>query len=125
MKPDNQDLPVTAVLRAVINSGHHCDGTISRCLDGEERSFSTFAPLALAAIGTLPLPILHRSVVFRMERAPNAKLARFDPKTIPRQKADCETIIVKRSNGCCGANRLSIRPCRQSCGTGRPTIGGF
>jgi Protein of unknown function (DUF3631) len=27
-----------------------------------------------------------------MERAPNAKLARFDPKTIPRQKADCDTI---------------------------------
>jgi hypothetical protein len=46
---DNQDLPVTAALRAVINSGHHCDGTISRYLDGEEKVFSTFAPLALAS----------------------------------------------------------------------------
>ena len=89
---DNQDLPVTAPLRAVINSGHHTDGNVSRCLDGEERIFSTFAALALAAIGKLPLPILHRSIVLRMERAANARLARFDPKTIPRQKQDCDTV---------------------------------
>ena len=89
---DNQDLPVTAALRAVINSGHHCDGTISRYLDGEEKVFSTFAPLALAAIGTLPLPILHRSITLRMERAPNAMLVRFSPKEIPRQRVDCETV---------------------------------
>ena len=84
---DNQDLPVTAALRAVINSGHHTDGKVCRYLDGEEKVFSTFAPLALAAIGKLPLPILHRSIVLRMERAANARLARFDPKTIPRQEA--------------------------------------
>jgi hypothetical protein len=89
---DNQNLPVTSALRAVINSGHHSEGKVSRYLDGEEKVFSTFAPLGLAAIGTLPLPILHRSIVLRMERAPNAKLARFDPKTIRCQRVDCETI---------------------------------
>jgi putative DNA primase/helicase len=103
---DNQDLPGTAALRTVINSGHRTDGTFTRCLAGEEKVFSTFAPLGLAAIGELPLPILHRSIVLRMERAPNARLARFDPKTIPRQKADCKTIYVKRSNGRDSVSRL-------------------
>ena len=76
----------------MINSGHHTDGKVCRYLDGEEKVFSTFAPLALAAIGKLPLPILHRPIVLRMERAANARLARFDPKTIPRQEQDCDTV---------------------------------
>jgi hypothetical protein len=33
---DNADLPTTAALRAVVNSGHHCDGKVSRYLEGEE-----------------------------------------------------------------------------------------
>ncbi len=45
---DNQDLPNDPTLRAVINSGHHCDGKIMRYLDGCIQSFSTFAPLAFA-----------------------------------------------------------------------------
>jgi hypothetical protein len=89
---DNQDLPVNSTLRAVLNSGHHCDGKVTRYLDRQVTNFSTFAPLALAAIGTLPFPILHRSVVIRVERAPNVKLARFDPKTIPKQQQDCDTV---------------------------------
>jgi hypothetical protein len=95
---DNLDLLNNPTLRAVITSGHLCDGTILRCLDNQVASFSTFAPLALAAIGKpphpLPLPILHRSVAIPMERAPitGEKLTRFDPKAIPRQKQDCDTV---------------------------------
>ena len=92
VKVDNQDLPVNATLRSVINSGHHCDGEVTRCLDGQVTAFATFAPLALAAIGKLPFPILHRSIVIHMERAPSVELTRFDPKAIPRQKIDCETV---------------------------------
>jgi hypothetical protein len=35
---DNQDLPTNAVLRAVINSGHHCDGKIMRFLGARSSS---------------------------------------------------------------------------------------
>jgi hypothetical protein len=89
---DNQGLPVTAPLRAAVNGGHHVDGKFSRCDRGMAKFFSTFAPLAIAAIGTLPLPLTHRSIVLRMERAPKAKPTRFDPKAIPRQGTDCETV---------------------------------
>jgi hypothetical protein len=95
---DNLDLLQNPTLRAVITSGHHCDGTISRYLDNQVVSFSTFAAVALAAIGKpphpLPLPILHRCVAIPMERAPmtSEKLTRFDPKAIPRQKQDCDTV---------------------------------
>jgi uncharacterized protein DUF3631 len=90
---DNQDLPTNAVLRAVINSGHHCDGRIMRYLGGEIVEFTTFAPLAFATISKLPLPILHRSVVIHMQRSA-VELTRFDPKTILDQAQDC--LIVYR-----------------------------
>jgi hypothetical protein len=95
---DNLDLLNNPALRAVITSGHHCDGAVSRYLKGEIEEFTTFAPLALAAIGKppnpLPLPIAHRCVTIHMKRAPSTSepLVRFDPKTYPRQKADFETV---------------------------------
>ena len=88
---DNADLLNNPAMRSVINSGHHCDGTVMRYLEGESREFSTFAPLALAAIGKLPMPVMHRSVVINMERSP-VRLPRFDPKTIRDQQIDCETV---------------------------------
>jgi Protein of unknown function (DUF3631) len=75
---DNQDLPTNATLRTVLNSGHHRDGKIERYLDGRIQSFSTFAPIAIAAIGKLPMPLMHRSIVIKMERSPEM-LERFDP----------------------------------------------
>ena len=88
---DNQDLPVNAAMRAVINRS---DGKITRYLNGSPTSFSTFSPLALAAIGKLPFPNLHRSVVLHMERAPSAAkpLTRFDPKTLPAQARMCAAV---------------------------------
>ena len=82
---DNAELPVNAAMRAVLNSGHRSDGKFTRCLNGELTTFSTFAPFALAAIGALPAPVLHRSVILRMVRAPSGAepLTRFDPKTMP------------------------------------------
>jgi hypothetical protein len=122
---DNADLPTTAALRAVVNSGHHCDGKVSRYLEGEETVFSTFAPLALAAIGKLPLPILHRSIVLHMERAPSARLARFDRRPSQDRKQTVRRSTAKRSSGCCSASRPLIRPFHQSCGTDKPTIGAW
>jgi hypothetical protein len=78
---DNQDLLTNPTLRAVLNSGHRADGTIMRYIDGGPQEFNTFAPVALATIGILPLPLMHRSVILHMERAPIPQ-TRFDPKTI-------------------------------------------
>jgi hypothetical protein len=66
---DNLGLLNNNVLRSVFNSGHRRGGAISRFVGGVSRKFPTFAPLAVAAIGMLPLPLLHRAVVVNMQRA--------------------------------------------------------
>jgi hypothetical protein len=45
---------------------------------GRARKFPTFAPLAVAAIGSMPLPLLHRAVIINMQRAGELGLARLD-----------------------------------------------
>jgi hypothetical protein len=55
-------------LRAIFNSGHRKGGTVTLLHGGQRRRFSTFAPLALAAIGRLPLPLMHRSITIEMKR---------------------------------------------------------
>jgi hypothetical protein len=74
---DNLGLRIDRTLRAVLNSGHLKGGTITRVIRGEPRSFSTFAPAAIGAIGTLTLPLLHRSIVVQMH-----KTSRTDLKTV-------------------------------------------
>jgi Protein of unknown function (DUF3631) len=79
---DNLGLATNNVLRTVFNSGHRRGGTISRFIGGRTRKFETFAPLTLAAIGTLPLPLMHRSVTINMQRyvpsGSEAKLQELD-----------------------------------------------
>ena len=82
---DNQDIFRDGPLRAVFNSGHRRGGNISRFVGGWTRRFSTFAPLAIAAIGTLPLPLLHRAVVINMQRRPaDVQIERLDETNPPR-----------------------------------------
>jgi hypothetical protein len=66
---DNLELSARAAMRAVLNSGYHRGGGVTRMVGGRRRRFSTFAPIALASIGSLPLPLMSRSIVIRMERA--------------------------------------------------------
>jgi hypothetical protein len=77
---DNLGLLSNGVLRSVFNSGRRRGGRISRFGGGWSRNFPTFAPLAVAAIGSMPLPLLHRSALIRMRRhAPTEiKLERLD-----------------------------------------------
>jgi hypothetical protein len=85
---DNLGLAFNGVLRAVLNSGHRRGGKITRYHSGQARSFSTFAPVAVAAIGTLPLPVMHRSIVIHMERRDGRRpLTRLDTED-PDTKAD-------------------------------------
>jgi Protein of unknown function (DUF3631) len=84
---DNLGLAHNGTLRQVFNSGHRRGGVATRFVGGRARSFSTFAPLAIAAIDSatrpLPLPIVHRSVVVHMERADATQvLSRFDPHDV-------------------------------------------
>jgi hypothetical protein len=73
---DNLGLLANHVLRSVFNSNRR-GGSVDRFVSGRARKFPTFAPLAIAAIGMLPLPLLHRSVVINMQRA-SAQLERLD-----------------------------------------------
>jgi hypothetical protein len=76
---DNMDLTTPGPLRSILNSGHKAGGSVGRVARGGSRRFSTFAPVAFGAIGTLPLPLMHRSIIVNMERAPrSANLERFD-----------------------------------------------
>src|SRR5580704_15633925 len=85
---DNLGLAFNGALRAVLNSGHRRGGKVTRYRNGEARSFSTFSPTAVAAIGTLPLPVMHRSVIIHMERHDGRReLKRLD-KDDPDTKAD-------------------------------------
>src|SRR4029077_16507098 len=74
---DNLGLLGNHVLRSVFNSGHRRGGTISRFDRGRSRRYRTFAPLACPALGHMPLPLLHRSIVINMQRSPG-HLERLD-----------------------------------------------
>jgi hypothetical protein len=74
---DNLDLFRNPVLRSVFNSGHRRGGGVSRFVGSWSRRYPTFAPLAVAAIGMLPLPLMHRSIVINMQRS-SAQLRRLD-----------------------------------------------
>jgi hypothetical protein len=78
---DNLGLLNNNVLRSVFNSGHRRGGYVDRFVSGRPRRYPTFAPLAVAAIGTMPLPLLHRSIIIEMQRS-NIRLKRFDENDV-------------------------------------------
>jgi hypothetical protein len=87
---DNLDAAAGKLLKAVLNAGHRRGAKrIHMARDGL-REFDIFAPMALAAIGRLPLPLMHRSVVIEMRRASRG-LKRFDARN-PATMQDLLTI---------------------------------
>ena len=83
---DNLGLLQNRDLRMVMNSGHRRGGCVWRAAGRKQgmRRYYTFAPLAVAAIGALPLPLMHRCVIINMQRrAPDAppleRLDELDP----------------------------------------------
>jgi Protein of unknown function (DUF3631) len=76
---DNADLLHNRSLRSTFNSGHKKGGGVARFMGGWSQRFPTFCPLAIAAIGTLPLPLLHRSVLINMQRrSPDVQIEWLD-----------------------------------------------
>ncbi len=58
-------------LRGIVNSGHRCNGAVSRVVGDKQevKRFSTFSACAIASIGTLPDTIMDRSIIISMKRA--------------------------------------------------------
>ena len=70
-------------LRGVLNSGHRSNGQVIRLVgdNHEARTFSTFCPTVIAAIGRIPSTLEDRSISISMRRAlPEEKVSRFDDK---------------------------------------------
>ena len=63
----------------MLNSGYAHSGSITRGFKDRTRRYSVFAPLAIAAIGTLPLPLQRRTIKIHMHRN-SSKLRQLDLK---------------------------------------------
>lgn len=74
---DNADLPNSPIKRRVLNAGHRRGTVEARVINSEVVHFSLFAPVALAAIRRLHLPLMDRSIVIAMRRS-KTKLPDFD-----------------------------------------------
>jgi hypothetical protein len=76
---DNQELATKAAMRAVLNAGYRKGRKVTRGVGKQRREYRIFAPVAIAAIGTLPLPLMSRSLIVRMKRHDGSyELQRFD-----------------------------------------------
>jgi hypothetical protein len=73
---DNLELSAKAALRSVLNSGYEKRGSFDRGTGKQHREYLTFAPVALASIGILTLPLMSRTIVIHMRRHDEKR--RFD-----------------------------------------------
>jgi hypothetical protein len=104
---DNLGLNVNGILRAVLNSGHRKGGSIRRVIKGAPKKFSTFAPMAIACIGSLPLPLMQRSVIIDMEKTAGGNLKRFDTGQQPDNAAHQHRLWLRDA---VGAQQAQARP---------------
>jgi hypothetical protein len=89
---DNLNLKFDRVMRGVLNDGYLTGGTTTRIIHGEPKSFSVFAPLAIAAIGTLTLPLLQRSIVISMHRSTRTDMKTIEALGLPEEVARLEAL---------------------------------
>jgi Protein of unknown function (DUF3631) len=84
------NLRLDRTMRTALNGGYENNkGTISRVILGVTERFTTFAPVAIAAIGLRKLPntLLSRSVIIKMERAlVDEEILRVDPNDIEQRR---------------------------------------
>jgi putative DNA primase/helicase len=84
---DNLGLLTNSFFRAALNSGYRQGGAIQRTITNQVVKFRTFAPVVLAGIGTVPLPLARRAIVINLKRDPRAavrlkKLDILDPEQV-------------------------------------------
>ena len=82
---DNIGLKMDHVMRRVLNGGYDRGGHTSRVVNGVPRDYSTFGPLAVGAIGTLPLPLMQRSIVINMQRSKRDDLKTKEQLATPEE----------------------------------------
>jgi hypothetical protein len=76
---DNQEISTKAALRAVLNAGYRKGRRVTRGVGKQWREYRVFAPIAIASIGPLPLPLMSRSIIIRMKRHDGSlELRRFN-----------------------------------------------
>jgi hypothetical protein len=65
---------------------------------GSPKKYSVYAPMAIAAIGSLPMPLLRRSIIIHMEKTAGvAHLKRFEPgDAATKQQLDTVYGFVRR-----------------------------
>jgi putative DNA primase/helicase len=83
-------------LRGALNAGHERGGHHLRCAGDkhEIRAFKTFAPVALAGIGSLLGTLANRLIIIRMERAkPREIRERFDSRNTRREQNSKRKLI--------------------------------
>ena len=113
---DNLELGAKAVLRAVLNAGHRRGGTVTRMVNGAATRFTVFAPVALAAIGTLTLPLMSRSIIIRMRRHDGSRpLQAGSIAPTPRPSSASTRSTVISFIGLPGRGSTTIRRCRPNC----------
>jgi hypothetical protein len=60
-------------MRKLFNVGHEQGTSTNRFIRGQNQKFNLFGPLAIAAIGDLPRPLISRSIRINMHRQPSEK----------------------------------------------------
>src|SRR5215207_5347847 len=78
-------------LRALLNMGYRRGATVPRCVGpkNDVHDFSTFAPVALAGLGSLPDTVEDRSVIVRLRRrAPHEQVVKLRQRVIEPEAAE-------------------------------------
>src|SRR5262249_33035806 len=89
---DNADLPMDPVKRAVRNDGYQKGASITKTIKGEQRSFSIFGAVSISAIGMLPLPLMRRSVINRLQRTLRTDLKTIEMMASPKEASRFEAV---------------------------------
>jgi hypothetical protein len=89
---DNIGLKIDQVMRRVLNGGYERGGHTGRIINGVPREYSTFAPVAIGAIGTLPLPLMARSIVIAMQRSKRDDLKTKEDLATPAEVNRLEAV---------------------------------
>jgi hypothetical protein len=107
---DNLGLLTNPVFRAALNSGYRRGGTIDRTIRGQLVSFKTFAPLVLAGIGTVPLPLARRSIVILLQRDPKAPITRKQFDSEDEQQIEMFGLILAHLSAWAADCKLDRKP---------------
>ena len=107
---DNLGLLTDPVFRGALNSGYRCGGTIDRTIKNQPFTYRTFAPVVLAGIGTVPLPLARRAIVIRMSRDPRAAVTRKQFDSSDADQVEMFALILAHLTAWAACCTLASKP---------------